>query len=298
MPIRRPLLTEGLPPDPVFDPAFLALVGLYYQIAAGVVVPAAHAASHQAGGTDALTLTQAQITGLVAALAAKANLAGAAFTGAVTVAVSGDSNALRVVASTGHLLVGTATDITAYGGAKVIISETGSSTAPLQWRGRIVCGGQAAVFLLGEYNGQAWLGAHNTALTAWADLYINPNGPQSVHIGTRAGTTGQTILKIANAGNGAVTIGYQGTPVEKVVVYTPTLTPTLIAGLGLAEQTFNVPGLSTSDTITLNGPAPAAGTAPVAWRVSAADTLAISFETTAINLTPSAGVYRVVAFRS
>lgn len=48
--------------------------------------PTAHAASHAAAGSDPVTLTQAQITGLVAALNALAPLAGAAFTGAVSVA--------------------------------------------------------------------------------------------------------------------------------------------------------------------------------------------------------------------
>lgn len=47
--------------------------------------PTAHAATHAAAGSDPVTLTQAQITGLVTALADKAPLAGATFTGAVTV---------------------------------------------------------------------------------------------------------------------------------------------------------------------------------------------------------------------
>lgn len=44
-----------------------------------------HAATHAEAGGDPVILTQAQITGLAAALAAKADLAGATFTGAVTV---------------------------------------------------------------------------------------------------------------------------------------------------------------------------------------------------------------------
>ncbi|MEI5520663.1 hypothetical protein WB388_08615 [Streptomyces brasiliscabiei] len=47
--------------------------------------PTAHAASHAAAGADPVTLTQAQITGLAAALAALAPLAGATFTGVVTI---------------------------------------------------------------------------------------------------------------------------------------------------------------------------------------------------------------------
>ena len=47
--------------------------------------PLVHAARHAAGGGDAVTLTMAQITGLAAALAALAPLAGATFTGPVVV---------------------------------------------------------------------------------------------------------------------------------------------------------------------------------------------------------------------
>jgi hypothetical protein len=47
--------------------------------------PTAHAATHAAAGADPVTLTQEQITGLVAALAALAPLAGATFTGPVAV---------------------------------------------------------------------------------------------------------------------------------------------------------------------------------------------------------------------
>jgi hypothetical protein len=47
--------------------------------------PTVHASTHAAAGADPVTLTQAQITGLVAALAEKAALAGATFTGVVTV---------------------------------------------------------------------------------------------------------------------------------------------------------------------------------------------------------------------
>lgn len=55
--------------------------------------PLVHASRHAAAGADPVTLTQAQITGLVAALAALAPLAGATFTGAVIV----DSDNLTVI---------------------------------------------------------------------------------------------------------------------------------------------------------------------------------------------------------
>ncbi|MGW1616376.1 hypothetical protein ACWCQZ_44410 [Streptomyces sp. NPDC002285] len=57
----------------------------YTDAVAAVKAALTHAARHAAGGEDPVTLTQAQITGLTAALAALAPLAGATFTGVVTV---------------------------------------------------------------------------------------------------------------------------------------------------------------------------------------------------------------------
>lgn len=68
MPIRRPLLTEGLALNPTLLPGLLVASGGYWTFIP--LPPAAHAASHTAAGSDPLTLTQAQITGLAAALAA------------------------------------------------------------------------------------------------------------------------------------------------------------------------------------------------------------------------------------
>jgi hypothetical protein len=45
--------------------------------------PDPHAATHAAGGSDAVTLAQSQVTNLTSDLAAKANLSGATFTGTV-----------------------------------------------------------------------------------------------------------------------------------------------------------------------------------------------------------------------
>lgn len=47
--------------------------------------PTAHAASHGSGGSDQITIGQSQVTGLTVALGEKAALAGATFTGAVTI---------------------------------------------------------------------------------------------------------------------------------------------------------------------------------------------------------------------
>jgi hypothetical protein len=74
----------------LFDPAGAAAAAQaaaedYTDTVAATKAALAHAAQHAAGGSDPVTLTQAQITGLAAALAALAPLAGATFTGVVTV---------------------------------------------------------------------------------------------------------------------------------------------------------------------------------------------------------------------
>jgi hypothetical protein len=57
----------------------------YTDTVAATKAALAHAARHAAAGADPVTLTQAQITGLAAALAALAPLTGATFTGTVTI---------------------------------------------------------------------------------------------------------------------------------------------------------------------------------------------------------------------
>jgi hypothetical protein len=68
-------------------------------------------------------------------------------------------------------------------------------SAPDRWVGRVASGGDVAAVVLGEFNGQAWVGGHSAALDAWTDLAINPdNGRvgvrtrkplQELHVGGR-----------------------------------------------------------------------------------------------------------------
>lgn len=107
------------------------------------------------------------------------------------------------------------------------------------------------------------------------------------------GVTGLSSLGTAKVG--------AGTTITKVVVYTPTLSPVAVAADTTAEQTFTVTGLTTSDTIcSFNKPTAQAGLGVVGMRVSAADTLAITYSNnTAGSITPTASeVYRIVALRS
>ncbi len=95
-----------------------------------------------------------------------------------------------------------------------------------------------------------------------------------------------------------ITVG-GGTAVTKIAVYTATLTPTSVAAATTAEQTFTVNGLTTTDKVIVNGPTPTAGTGIVNARVSAANTLAITFiNTTEAAATPATGTYTIIAIRS
>lgn len=96
----------------------------------------------------------------------------------------------------------------------------------------------------------------------------------------------------------SLTVG-SGTPITKVAVYAPSITPASVGAATVVEQTFSVPGLTTADKVVVNAPALVNAIGVAGVRVSAADTLAIRFANpTAGALTPAAGTYPVIAFRS
>lgn len=71
---------------------------------------------------------------------------------------------------------------------------------------------------------------------------------------------------------------------------TVALTPAIVAANTTAEQTFTVPGLKTGDFVYVNKPTNQAGLGIVNVRVSAANTVGISFSNnTASGITPTAG---------
>lgn len=77
------------------------------------------------------------------------------------------------------------------------------------------------------------------------------------------------------------------------------LTPVSVATITCAEQAFTVPGLAVGDAVTVTPPSITAGVAPVCARVSAANTLQITFcNPTAGALVPAAGIYRIKVVRS
>ena len=170
-------------------------------------------------------------------------------------------------------------------------APSGTSTGSIP----LYCGKASATVQMrvGDLSGNCWsIGRDNVSS---GDLIIEPTAP--------AGTTPYASALRVLLANGVVRatfgaqIGSSGTTLTQAKVYTPTLTPAATVGAGYHEQTFTVTGLSTSDTVTVNGPAAAANTVLVHARVSAADTLALTWITSAAA-TPASGVYRVLAVRS
>jgi hypothetical protein len=125
-------------------------------------------------------------------------------------AFSATSN-VRWDATNSTLLVGPG----ATSAANVDLSVTSNDTTNF-WTGRIVAGGapsnpNGVAFLMGQIQAsptdyRAWLGAHNSALSAWADLWINPDGGAAVRIGADGGGNSLLVLN-----NGTATSTFSGT---------------------------------------------------------------------------------------
>lgn len=81
---------------------------------------------------------------------------------------------------------------------------------------------------------------------------------------------------------------------------TGSISPSAVAKFTSAEQTFTVTGLATRDAVTVNKPTAQAGLGIVGARVTAQDTLGITFvNATSASITPTATeVYKVVAIRA
>lgn len=84
----------------------------------------------------------------------------------------------------------------------------------------------------------------------------------------------------------------------KVGTYSASLTPLLVAANTTAEQTFTVNGLVTSDIVTVNKPTHQAGLGIAGARVSAKDTIAITYiNPTAGAIIPTSETYTIVSVR-
>ena len=84
-----------------------------------------------------------------------------------------------------------------------------------------------------------------------------------------------------------------------VRLFSQTITPAAVTANETGEQTFTVSGLSTADVVFVSPVATGNATMAGQARVSAADTLAVTYTNpTAGNLTPAAGVMNILAVRS
>lgn len=97
-----------------------------------------------------------------------------------------------------------------------------------------------------------------------------------------------------------LTIGSTRFTVPITKVYTPTLTPAVsVAGNDSTTETYTVSGLTTTDTVCVNGPAQPTQLVMCGVRVSAANTLEIGWHNAkGTAQTPATGTYRIVAIRS
>jgi hypothetical protein len=91
---------------------------------------------------------------------------------------------------------------------------------------------------------------------------------------------------------------YRPNPAAPLVVYTSTLTPVSVAANTTAEQTFTVTGLVANSLVWVNNTNPQAGLGIVGVRVSAVNTLAITYgNSSAATITPTAGTYLIGNFQ-
>lgn len=87
-------------------------------------------------------------------------------------------------------------------------------------------------------------------------------------------------------------------PVAPLLLYNPSIAPASVAANTTAEQTFTVTGLVAGSPVWVNKPSAQAGLGIVGVRVSAANTLAITFcNATATAITPSTENYIVGNFQ-
>lgn len=90
---------------------------------------------------------------------------------------------------------------------------------------------------------------------------------------------------------------WKRTTTDPLLIYTPLLSPASVAANTTAEQTFTVTGLVSGSAVWVNKPSYQVGLSITGCRVSAADTLAITFQNnTAAAIVPTAEVYTVGNF--
>lgn len=185
--------------------------------------PTAHAATHASAGSDPITIAQSQVTGLTAALDAKAALAGATFTGAVTVdgadlAVLGTGKGYRFRRGGGALdLEATGSDLLIsnwsggdFTGTQRSYARLSADALNTQWAGKFesvnaLYGG--AVHTLDPTTGIASLGGKNGLTGVRLAGFKNSAGAPAAGVWA----TGDVVLDSAGAWHLCTTGGEPGT---------------------------------------------------------------------------------------
>ncbi len=100
--------------------------------------------------------------------------------------------------------------------------------------------------------------------------------------------------------NGSFTLGASGTPLTQMRVYTPTLNPGSVPASSAVEQTYTVTGLAVGDIVTINKPSQTGNCIIGNVRVSATDTLAVTWANPGaiVACDPPSETYIVMAVRS
>lgn len=104
----------------------------------------------------------------------------------------------------------------------------------------------------------------------------------------------------AVAGPASLTLGGAGsTTITALYHLTAALSPAAVGANTTAEQTFAVTGVAVGDVVFVNKPTAQAGLGIVGARVSAANTLAITFSNnTGVSITPTAAeTYQIGGMR-
>lgn len=175
--------------------------------------------------------------------------------------------------------MGTGTGATPDAGSFTTLGATGAISAS---NGTVSL--PAITFTSDTDSGVYRIGANNIGVAV--------NGAKVLDVATTGltvtGATASTTLAVGS-----------GTAITGIVVYSQTITPASVAAATVAEQTFTVTGLTTADKVFVNHAATGNATGLAGVRVSAANTLAVSFvNPTAGALTPAAGTWTIVAMRS
>lgn len=96
-----------------------------------------------------------------------------------------------------------------------------------------------------------------------------------------------------------MSVGVEGGNILAHALLSVTIDPASVAANTTAEQTFTVPGLKVGDLVFVNKPSLSAGLGICGARVSAADTLAVTFNNnTAAGIDAGSEAYIVLVIRA